>query len=195
MANGLSDIGSYAGTITVSGGSASAITVLKNTSTNDGTFAVNSELAGFIAATAATYTITVPRSNNDYDINNSAVSLYGFCSTATMAANVTAVTVATLNDVNNSSLSASITPTIANSYLLANFYNYNYNGDKGTITWPSPSSNSILGTFYNTNDGMDGSIDGYAESAVAAKTFTVNDVDRYGNNMWIVNLQLVDVHN
>jgi|GEM_PF-3745612 hypothetical protein len=201
FANGFSTNGSYSSTITVSGGSASAITVIKNSSVTDGYGDyTNSEMAGFIAATAATYTITVPQGNNNEDYNASAVALSGFCSTATIAANVTSATVTQDAANQQSSISNSITPTVASSYIVTNYYNANAYVGSGSVSWSStPSGNSTIATDDNTTHSnsypTDGSINGYAQTTAAAVTFKANDQNSGYANVYLANLQSVDVHN
>jgi len=200
MANGFSTACHlYTGTCSVSGGSASAVTTIVNTYGywSGGCYVTNAAIFGFVAATAATYTITLTETGDDWGYNNSAVAFYGFCNTATIAGNTllgtTGIDGPTGSPSQVSTISSSITPTVANSYVVANYYSETYYGVTGAVSWTSPSNN-ILGT---DNDGatVDGSIDGYAQGAAGALTFTVKDQDAGSANIYAALVETVDVHN
>lgn len=197
--DGISTSGqAFAGSISVSGGSSSGLTQLVNTSAYIGQgidYAENAAVYAFVAATAATYTITVTETHMNY-YNNSAISLYGFCSTASTATNILTGTAATFvyNSSQASTLSASISPTVANSYIVSNYANWIYNG-QGTITWPNPAGNSLIATTYNSTGAQDNSYDGYADAGTGSVTFKVQDLNGGSGNIAVAVLQLIDVHN
>jgi len=198
--DGISTSGqSFGGSVSISGGSSSGLTQLVNTSAYIGQgidYAENAAVYAFVASTVATYTITVTETHMNY-YNNSAISLYGFCSTATVAGNILTGTAATFvyGGSQASTLSASITPTVANSYIVSNYANWIYNG-QGTMTWPNPAGNSVIASTYNSTGAQDNSYDGYADAGSgSAITFKIQDLNGGSGNIAVAVLQLIDVHN
>jgi len=118
-----------------------------------------------------------------------------------VATNATATptpTVAQDNTVKQSTLTNSITTTVANSYIVANYYNLTYYEYTSGDSWLLPAGHVALLTDANTfatGFDSDGLISGYSEAGTGTVTFEVQDKDGAQSNMYIANLQCVDVHN
>jgi len=199
LANGDANSGYSGSTPSVSGGSASAVShVMTNSYGNP--FYTCEVVYGFIANTAATYTITVSETGYNYNYTNAAIALYGFCGTPTIAANVTDIT-PTYNSEGgstgqHSTISNSISPTVANSYIVANYYNWDYNTD-GTVSWTAPAGVATLeSTYHNeTSSHYDAGIAGYADAGTGAVTFTLSDIQGGNGNVYAPILECIEVHN
>jgi hypothetical protein len=195
------------GVPTVTGGSASAVTQLINTQNYDATYgySVNTAIYGFIANTAASYTVTFTSETGNADYNVSAVALYGFCNAPTIAANFITGTATAFASTNvNTNLAGSltnstVTPTKVNSYAVANYYNLMADIPPDVVSWSSPAGAIPLLTDNNfIANEADGSIAGYADPNTALVTYTVQDLYdgiTGANDIFIGTLQVVDVHN
>jgi hypothetical protein len=200
--------GGYAGTgVSVTGGSASAVS---NVMTNSygSSFYTCEVVYGFIAYTAATYTLTVDETGYNYNYTSSAVALYGFCNTPTIAANVLDITPTMAGGTgfttystgtHVSSISNSIAPTVANSYIVANYYNWDWYNANGTVAWTAPAGITTLqSTYHNATAGsyFDCGIAGYADAGTGSVTFTLTDYTGGGSkNIYAPILECIEVHN
>jgi hypothetical protein len=189
----------FSGSVAVTGGSASGLTQLIYTRNYESSLitTTNTAIYAFIANTAATYTITVTEaaaSGMKY-YTNAAIALKGFCSTPTIAGNIitAAATTSTYPTIPSTMTNSNINPTVANSYIVANFCSWE-NVGAGTITWPAPAGNVALGSQANSGT-MDVGYCGYSDPGTGAVTFTVQDLNGATANIANGNLQVIDVHN